>query len=88
VNGEVRGAWLFEDCEERRRFMRPVKRFLYSKEQRVSYKKVSKRLRQKYGLPDPDITYTSYDFYWTSFRALKRNLIKNNTTIELVKEEE
>lgn len=50
-------------------------------------KKVSKRLRQKAGLPDPDASFTYYAPYWTSFGALKRHLIKHNSDIELIREQ-
>jgi len=83
VNGEIKGKWLLEDCEERRRFFRPVKKSLYSRKQKASLKKISKRLRQKAGLSDPEINYTCYYPYWKSFRALKTHIIKNNSDIEL-----
>jgi len=87
VNGELKMKWLGEDCEERRRFLRPVKKSAFSQKQKASLKKMSKRLRQKAGLPDPDASYTYYAPYWTSFRTLKSHLIKNNSTIELVREQ-
>lgn len=84
VNGEWKGKWSIEDCEERRRFFRPVKKSTFSQKQKAALKKMSKRLRQKYGYPDPDASYTYYAPYWTSFRALKSHLIKKNSTIKLI----
>lgn len=85
VNGGFKGKWLLEDCEERRRFLCPLKKSVYSKKQQEGLKKFSKRLRKKVGLPDPDVKYTCYYPYWTSFRSLKSHLIKNNKSIELVR---
>lgn len=87
VNGVIKGEWLINDCEERRRFFRPVKRSVFTQKQKAAMKKVSKRLRQKVGLPDPDASFTHYAPYWTSFRALKRHLIKHNSDIELIREQ-
>lgn len=86
INGEVKGKWLINDCEERRRFMRPVKKSVFSQKQRTQMKTISKKLRQKYGLPDPNASITAYYPYWTSFNSLKRHLIKHNDSIELVRE--
>lgn len=83
VNDEIKMKWLGEDCEERRRFFRPVKKSIFSQKQKASLKKMSKRS----GLIDPDASYTYYAAYWTSFRALKSHLTKNNSTIELVREQ-
>lgn len=87
VNGVIKGEWLVNDCEERRRFFRPVKRSVFTQKQKAAMKKVSKRLRQKAGLPDPDASFTYCVPYWTSFRALKRHLIKHNSNIELIREQ-
>lgn len=86
VNGEIRGEWLSKDCEERRRFMRPVKKSVWTQKQKASLKKISKRLRQKTGLFDPDAKLTFYYLHWTSFKALKSHLIKHNSNIEMVRE--
>jgi len=84
VNGEMRGKWLTEDCQERRRFMQPVKKSLYSQKQKAAMKKMSKKFRTKYDI-DPDKAYTYYRPHWKSFNSLKRHLIKHNESIELVK---
>jgi len=87
VNDYIRGKWLTEDCEERRRFMRPVEKYAYSQKMRASLKKISKRLRNKMGLPDPEKKITFYAPYWTSFKRLKSHLIKNNVNIEMIREQ-
>lgn len=86
VNGVMKGEWMTKDCEERRRFFRPVAKSIYSQKQKAALKKISKKLRKKYGLADPEAKYTSYYPYWTSFRALKGHLIKHNRDIELVRD--
>lgn len=87
IAGVIKGEWLVNDCEERQRFFRPVKRSVFTQKQKAAMKKVSKRLRQKAGLLDPDASFTYYAPYWTSFRALKRHFIKHNSDIELIREQ-
>ncbi len=86
VNGVIKGEWLTEECEERRRFYRPITRSLMSQKQRNNLKKLPKRtqnmLIKELKL---DRTFTYYSFEWTSFNSLKRHLIKNNTNIELIR---
>lgn len=87
VNGKIEGKWLLEDCEERARFFQPVLKSKVSLRRRAVLKKLSKELRQKYGFPDPDAKFTLYRPYWTSFKALKKHLIKHSSNIELVYEQ-
>ena len=74
------------DCEERRRFFRPYTRTVWSKSQLDMFKKLSKKQLQNRGI-DPGKTFTTYYPWWTSFKALKAHLLKNNTSIELAPEE-
>jgi len=83
VNGWMRGEWFGEDCEERRRFFRPEVKCVWSVKQRQILKKISKKFLKERGL-DLRKTFISYNFYWTSFRALKAHLIKHNNSIQLV----
>ncbi|SFH21635.1 hypothetical protein SAMN05660649_04286 [Desulfotomaculum arcticum] len=83
VNGIFEYKWLLDDCEERRRFCCPVKKSVYNQKHKAAMKKISKRLR---GLQDPEAKYTYYLPYWSSFRSLKSHLIKNNSSIELIRE--
>ncbi len=79
VNGKFEGRWLMEDCEERRRFFRPVTHHLMPARARGELvKKLGKRAAQRNGVFK---TYTSYRTYWTSFQALKRHLLKHNESI-------
>lgn len=84
IGGEIRGKWLREDCEERRRFFRSVTKSICSPKEKKAWKKLSKKTRLEL---EAMTRYTSYYSYWTSFRALKSHLIKNNSEIELVREQ-
>jgi hypothetical protein len=86
IDGIFRFEWITSDCEERRRFFRPVKRFFNTPKQRANLKKMPQWLQKESKLFDPNAQLTVYYPDWTSFTALKRHLIKNNTSIELVKE--
>jgi len=81
VNGFLKGEYIATDCEERRRFYRPTVRNILP----VKMRKKSERLRKKYGLVSA--SYTTYSWGWTSFAALRRHLVKNNQSIELIKEQ-
>jgi len=82
VNGHFKGAWLLEDCEERRRFLRPVKRLVWKKKITKGF---SKRSLKSLNI-DPTEVRICFSHEWTSFRSLKAHLIKNNTSIELAPE--
>lgn len=83
VNGSWKGTWLRTDCEERRRFFRPVRRCLMSRKHYDAWRKSFGKKRA-----DAERAKASGTFWlpdWTSFGALRRHLVKNNTSIELVK---
>jgi hypothetical protein len=85
-NGVFEGRWFNSDCEERRRFARPVSRYLYSKKHRDELKKLirgQKRFAKEHGL-DPEAKYQSFSNIWPSFQPFKRHLIKANQSITLV----
>lgn len=86
INGEFKGRWMLEDCEECRRFLYPRVRYVMSAKDRKSWvKDLGKRWLKAHNI-DVDKTYTAYLPWWKSFRSLKAHLIKNNTSIELVSE--
>lgn len=85
VNGFMKGAWMGVECEERRRFFRPVKKSCWSAKNRARMKKESKRNLKALGV-DPAETFTVHYPWWTSFKALKSHLQKHNTSIELLKD--
>lgn len=80
VNGEFKGKWITEDCEERRRFLCKSKRCLVkpsAKKELKLTKKEFEKFKEKY-------TYYYYSPYFSSFRTLKSQLIKNNKNIQLL----
>lgn len=83
VDGFLKGEWLLKDCEERRRFMRPVtiRPKPYTPRQvRLLGKKWCDESRAKY-------TGTYYAWDWKSVRSLLRHLHKHNSSVELVQSE-
>ena len=82
VNGHFKGAWMLNDCEERRRFFRPIKSLVWRKKITKGFSKKSLKSLNI----DPTETRIAYSAEWSSFRSLKAHLIKNNTSIELVTE--
>lgn len=83
INGEFRGKWLAEDCEERRRFVQERTHSILTGKQKSAFEKLPKRrqkeLREKYPM-----TYSSFTPQWSSFRALKKHFCANNQSIELL----
>ncbi|MDT0496499.1 hypothetical protein RM530_03850 [Algiphilus sp. W345] len=88
VNGWMKGEWLTQDCEERRRFLRPVTTYLHTPKERARMKqtKAQERLVRSIGI-DPDKKGTYYVPWWTSAKALRRHLIAHNESIEWIKED-
>lgn len=80
VNGEWKGEWLVNDCEERRRFMRPITRPRHSAKTAKLFRQIDRITgnKRKY---DETITYWFWE--WLSFDALKRHLIKHNQSIRI-----
>ncbi|SDI49901.1 hypothetical protein [Paenibacillus naphthalenovorans] len=81
VNGVIEGKWHIEDCEERRRFFSPKTKSIYSPKEMAKFKKISKKMWKELAAKNK---YTYYQAHWSSFRALKSHLVKNNNVIELV----
>lgn len=84
VNGWIKGEFLVNDCEERRRFCRPRKVFAHTAKFRKLLKTKSKGARKLTAGMDPNETFLMYTPYWGSFRPLKTHLVKNNKSIEWV----
>lgn len=83
IDGWSKGKWLLEDCEERRRFMRPNTMRLYTAKQIAEMTKgLSKSAVRKY-MPGLDKKIPFYSLVWPGFAALKRHLIANNQVIEI-----
>lgn len=78
VNGCIKGKWIYNDCEIRRRFYnRRTKLMLRASYLKKLSKARQKALKEKY-------TYEYFSPYWTSFNRMKNHLIKNNSDIELI----
>lgn len=86
INGWHRGEWLTKDCEERRRFMRPVKYPAWTASQKAKLTKGFTKKQLKVFMPDLDKVLICYHPYWPSFGPLKRHLIAHNKSIELKQE--
>lgn len=84
VNGCVKGKWLLEDCEERRRFFRPATRPILNKQMQKQEKEFARIMKR----PSRHAkTFTVWMSYWPSFGPLRRHLIRNNTDITLIRED-
>lgn len=85
VNGQFQGKWLMEDCEERRRFLRPVERFLYNAKEREQFLKIwGGKRAPKSKVEQYNRKFTTYCNYWMSVKSLRRHIEKNNKEVELV----
>lgn len=78
VNDWFKGEWLGQDCEERRRFFRPCTSYLFPKKVR---EKLNKKRYPNYHKP-----HTYWQLDWPGFKRMKAHFIKNNQSIELIKE--
>jgi len=85
IGGKIRGKWLSEDCEERRRFFQSVTKSILSPKKKAALKKLPKKTRLQL---EEKTKYTYFLPYWTSFKALKSHLIKHNSNIELISEQD
>lgn len=82
VNGWMRGEWVTKDCEERRRFFRPREVFIFKAKARAEFlKRFGKRRFNESGWGK---SFICYEPYWNSFAALRRHLIANNESIEVL----
>ena len=81
VNGEFRGKWLTEDCEERRRFFPCKKRCLTNTNELKKMGIRSKKEIQKY---QDMATCNAYSSAWTSYKAMKKHFEMNNKSIEIL----
>lgn len=84
VNGAFQSKWMSEDCEERRRFLRPIERFLWSaRERAVMLTAVGGKRAPKYSVERINRKITFYSSYWTSVKSLRRHIQKNNKELEV-----
>lgn len=72
VNGEIRGSWFVQDCEERRRFIPQKETSLMTRKQIAAYNKMPKKDRgplKKFR----EETFTAYQTHWTNWQALVKH---------------
>ena len=85
VDGFFKGEWIMNDCEERRRFLRPVQLRMYSQARKFGIiKRLGKRMAEKC-FPEMDRKHVFFTQLWPSFLPLTRHLLKNNASIRLAK---
>lgn len=81
VNDTIKEEWMDEECEIRRKFYQCHKKHLFS----TAEKKKADRALRKY-MEENDKVYEHFGPWWGSFSRMKSHLIKNNQSIELVRE--
>ena len=83
VDGYIKGEWLTNDCEIRRKYYCKRTKSLLTKDFRKSpeFKRMKKNEQEEW---IKKYTYEYYSPYFTSFKTLKAHFIKNNDSIELV----
>jgi hypothetical protein len=85
VNGLIKGEWLIKECEESRRFYKKVTKSLMTQKQKKALQKLPKKEQKRLtSMLKLDRTYSYYLAGWTSFNSLKKHLIKENKSIELI----
>ena len=86
VNGVCKGEWCKGEADEAKRFCRPVTKYLYSpaKKKALLKGKSKAQIKTISELLGLDKSWTFYDLYWPSFATLKRHLIANNKSVELM----
>lgn len=80
IDGQIKGKWLTDDCEERRRFARCSIRKLRLPKGFNRKNWTKKELKAL----DEHRTYHSYSFCWFNFDEMRRHFEKNNKEIKLV----
>jgi len=83
LNGKIDFNCAETDCEIRRKFFNSEKHYRYPAKIRVQLKKFSKK-RLKEQDVNPNETWLFYSPLWKSFSSLKRHLIKNCKSIEVI----
>ncbi|HZZ04617.1 hypothetical protein [Paraburkholderia sp.] len=82
VDGWMRGEWLRDDCEQRRRFMRCRNVPLYSAAKRARIEKeLGKRYAKRLGV---DKTFAVFYPYWTSVTPMLRQFCATNDTVSVI----
>lgn len=82
VDGWMKGEWITKDCEERRRFFRPVIKAVFPPK---FIRAMAKCMGKKKAEAEYSKKLTHYEPWWDSFGALKRHLLKNNQLVTITK---
>ncbi|KON47002.1 hypothetical protein AL013_10440 [Mariprofundus ferrooxydans] len=86
----MRGAWIVDNCEERRKFLPERQRNRYTEKQRKLWAKLDGLTKRQLDKQKAEGTglyekTTFYCFHFNSFRAMKSKLVNNNECIEVVR---
>lgn len=83
VDGTIDYDWVITDCEQRRRFMRPTYRYLYTPTRRKELEKIfgKRRAAKQFDL-DKKITY--YGFDWPSVKSMVRHFCAANESVAVI----
>lgn len=84
VNGKIEVSWLSDDCEERRRFLRPSQVYVYPEKLRRDLLRIEGRRISSARRAEINRKVTVYDWAWLSPLALRRHLLANNRDISVV----
>ncbi|AXV78906.1 MULTISPECIES: hypothetical protein [Ralstonia solanacearum species complex] len=84
VNGGWHPAWTKGECEEAKRFMRPVSRSLFTAKRKADLTKAFGKRGVKQAFPDLDKKITQYMPTWSSAKPMLRHFLKTCSDISLV----
>lgn len=84
VDGFIKGSWLSHDCDIRRKFMRPVTKYAYSKKFRDDMLKIFGKRQYNKNRGKYEAKRTYYLPYWHNINSLIRHLQNNCNSIELI----
>jgi hypothetical protein len=79
INGWMKGRWTMEDCEERRRFFYPYKKFVYSSKSRTKAKRMPKKYKEIFNR-----AYKGYSSVFPGIAAMRRHFEENNKSISVI----
>lgn len=85
VDGWFKGEWVGvkSNAEEAIRFFPTRYFYLYKTKERKLYKKLGKKYMKEHNI-NPNARMAFKNFYWSSFKSMKRHFVKHNKSIELI----
>ncbi|WP_459199068.1 hypothetical protein ACQVRX_11325 [Ralstonia pseudosolanacearum] len=84
VNDQWNPAWTLGNCEEARRFMRPMSRSLFTAKRKAELTKAFGKRGVKQACPNLDKKITQYVPTWSSAKPMLRHFLKTCSDISLV----